>query len=54
MNGPGNAKLLMAVFLKWKGVMVYFLCPFLSVAVGVCATNLTRFVEKICNIYISK
>ena len=27
-------------------IVVYFLCPFLSVAVGVRATSLTQFVEK--------
>jgi len=35
-------------------IVVYSLCPFLTVVVGVRATNLIRFVEKTCNIYISK
>ena len=33
---------------------IYSLCPFLSVLVGVRVTSLTRFIEKMCNICISK
>jgi len=35
-------------------VLTYSLCLFLIVVVGVRATNLTRFIEYMCNIYIFK